>query len=218
MNHIISAKTGISYKAMKEHSTTDQEFEVIEQWYDWFEIESNLKIYDIHECQTLDEILYFIPGNEIVFIDYLQLVKLVKTTKKKDFVREQDVAEISRSFKLAALQHQIPLVIGAQLNRDVDKRPGHIPVLGDLRESGSIEQDADNVYFPVRPSYYDEIANPDAVIPYWQKGHFTMRGAKGRDTGTDNLKFHMDMLTYKFTDGHLHTAPEPEFNVGNMKI
>lgn len=207
MNHIISAKTNIKYDRIKSHQVSDEEFKLILKWYDWFEKDSPLRIYDVQDAQTLDQITGLIPGHDVVFIDYLQLTKLKKSNSRNTAMREQDVAEISRGFKLSAMENKIPLIAGAQLNRSVDSRPGNMPILSDLRESGSIEQDADNVFFPLRPAYYEQINHPDAIIPTWQKGNFVMRGAKTRDGATETVKFHMDMTTYEFTDGHL-TGPK----------
>lgn len=80
---------------------------------------------------------------DLVIIDYLQLIK--PTDRKA--IREQQIAEISRTLKETALGVNIPVICLAQLNRDVDKRADKEPNLSDLRESGSIEQDADVVLF-----------------------------------------------------------------------
>jgi len=80
---------------------------------------------------------------DMVIIDYLQLIK--PTDRKA--IREQQIAEISRTLKETALGVNIPVICLAQLNRDVDKRADKEPGLSDLRESGSIEQDADVVLF-----------------------------------------------------------------------
>lgn len=77
----------------------------------------------------------------LVIIDYLQLLK----SKNKFNIREQEVAEISRRLKLMSKNLNIPVIALCQLNRETEKRKR--PMLSDLRESGSLEQDADNVIF-----------------------------------------------------------------------
>jgi replicative DNA helicase len=87
-----------------------------------------------------------------VAIDYLQLVKIHSRGRS----REEEIAELSREFKRMAKAQCIPYVVLAQLNREVEKRPNHRPQLSDLRESGSIEADADVVMFVYRGEMYDK--------------------------------------------------------------
>ena len=92
-------------------------------------------------------------GLDLIIIDYLQLMS---TTGRVES-RQQFVSDMSRSLKMLARELDVPIIALSQLNREVDKRPDHKPVLADLRESGSIEQDADVVMFIYRDDYY----NPD---------------------------------------------------------
>ena len=86
-----------------------------------------------------------------VFIDYLQLM----TSPKKTDNRVQEVSDITRNLKLMAKDLMIPVVVCAQLSRGTEGRgSSHKPQLSDLRESGSIEQDADIVLMLYRPDYY----------------------------------------------------------------
>ena len=87
-------------------------------------------------------------GLNIVFIDYMQLIK------SHQKVREQEIAHISRTLKLLAKELEITIVALAQLSRETEKRADKKPLLSDLRESGQIEQDADIILFPFRPAYY----------------------------------------------------------------
>ena len=89
----------------------------------------------------------------LVVIDYLQLVQ---GSNKRAGSREQEIAEISRSLKILAIEINVPVIALSQLSRAPEQRPDHRPMLSDLRESGSIEQDADIVMFLYRDDYYNQ--------------------------------------------------------------
>ena len=89
-------------------------------------------------------------GLDLLVIDYIQLVKGTKAN------REQEIAEISRGLKLLAKELKMTVIVLAQLSRKSEERADKRPLLSDLRESGAIEQDADIVMFPFRPSYYEQ--------------------------------------------------------------
>ena len=85
-----------------------------------------------------------------VFIDYLQLMR----TGKRCENRQQEITQISSKLKEIAMRENIPVVALSQLNRQVDSREDHKPRMSDLRESGSLEQDADLVLLLYREDYY----------------------------------------------------------------
>lgn len=91
-------------------------------------------------------------GLSLVVIDYLQLM----TSGKKIESRQQEVSEFSRSLKLLAKELEIPVVAVAQLNRGPEQRTDKKPMIADLRESGSLEQDADVIILLHRPDYYNK--------------------------------------------------------------
>jgi len=97
---------------------------------------------------------------DLVMIDYLQLMNSAQRIDN----RVQEISEITRSLKIMAKELNIPVVTLAQLARAGEKRQEHRPVLSDLRDSGSIEQDADIVLFLYRDAYYsNESKNPEDV-------------------------------------------------------
>ena len=106
----------------------------------------------INKIKTKARKLKLEQNIKLVIIDYLQLI----TTEGRSEGRQLEVAEISRSLKALARELKVPVVALSQLSRDVEKRNSHRPILSDLRDSGSIEQDADVVMFIYREDYYDK--------------------------------------------------------------
>ena len=92
-------------------------------------------------------------GLGLVVIDYLQLIS---SSTNYGANRQQEVSDISRALKTMALELNIPVIALAQLSRAVDARENKRPIMSDLRESGSIEQDADIVAFLYRDDYYNK--------------------------------------------------------------
>ncbi len=132
-----------------------------------------------------------------VIIDYLQLMHSAKKTDN----RVQEVSEITRSLKIMAKELNIPVMVCAQLARTTEKQANHRPALADLRESGSIEQDADQVLFLYRDEYYkNEKEDPSAV----EVGTSEVIVAKNRhgELGTVKLAFQGEFT--QFTSLELH--------------
>jgi replicative DNA helicase len=102
-------------------------------------------------------------GLDLLIIDYLQLI--TPSTNRRNDGRVQEVTEITKSLKALAKELAIPVVALSQLSRAVESREDKRPQLADLRESGSIEQDADVVMFIYREAYYLERLEPDVNDP-----------------------------------------------------
>ena len=139
---------------------------------DWLKINSTIKelsclpffIDDtpdlsIHDIQAKIKKLMF-EHNKVglVIIDYLQLMQ---NSKFKPDSRVQELSQITRSLKNLAREFEIPVIALSQLSRSVETRTNKRPLLSDLRESGSIEQDADLVLMLYRESYYNTLPHPD---------------------------------------------------------
>lgn len=98
-------------------------------------------------------------GLDLVVIDYLQLMH----GEGKADSRQQEISNLSRYLKLLAREMDCPVIVLSQLSRAPEQRPNHRPILSDLRESGSIEQDADIVIFLYRDDYYNEDSDKPGV-------------------------------------------------------
>lgn len=123
----------------------------------------------------------------LIVIDYLQLIS---GSAKYSGNRQQEIAEISRSLKTLAMELSIPIVALAQLSRGVEQREDKRPVLSDLRESGSIEQDADIVAFLYRDDYYTKQIDIDE---FTSKSEFIIAKHRSGPTGTIDLIFRRDI-------------------------
>ncbi len=98
-------------------------------------------------------------GIEFLVIDYLQLISGSGSIRSMEN-RQNEISEISRMLKNLARELNVPVLCASQLSRKVEERQGHRPMMSDLRESGSIEQDSDLVMFLLRREYYDPYDKP----------------------------------------------------------
>ncbi len=130
-------------------------------------------------------------GLGLVVIDYLQLIN---SGSRRVESRQVEVSEISRALKTMAVELDVPVIALAQLSRSAEKRESNQPMLSDLRESGSLEQDADMVLFINRKDYYEKakdfnnkIVPAELIIAKHRKGGL----------GTVNLLFELNMSSFK---------------------
>jgi len=129
-------------------------------------------------------------GLGLVVIDYLQLIS---SSTNYGSNRQQEVSDISRSLKTMALELNIPVIALAQLSRAVDSRENKRPIMSDLRESGSIEQDADIVAFLYRDDYYNKESAIDANTSI---SEFIVAKHRNGPTATIELLFKRDTSTF----------------------
>lgn len=129
-------------------------------------------------------------GLGMVVIDYLQLIS---GSAKYAGNRQQEVSEISRSLKTLALELNIPIVALAQLSRNVEMRDDKHPIMSDLRESGSLEQDADIVAFLYRDDYYNKLSK---VSEDYSNSELILGKHRNGPTATINLVFKNKLSTF----------------------
>jgi len=128
------------------------------------------------------------PGLGLIIVDYMQLMTSGTSAEN----RVQEVSQISRSLKVLARDLDVPILAMSQLSRAVEQRHDKRPILSDLRESGSIEQDADVVAFVYRDEYYNDESD--------QQGLAEVIVAKHRNGPTDSVKLSFLKRYAKFAD------------------
>ena len=127
-------------------------------------------------------------GLDLIVVDYLQLMSMQGKTDN----RQQEISTISRNLKLLAREMDCPVIVLSQLSRAPEQRQDHRPILSDLRESGSIEQDADIVIFLYRDDYYNENTDKPGVCE--------VNIAKHRSGPTDKVELTWVSRYTKFSD------------------
>jgi replicative DNA helicase len=196
VQRLLSMETGIDSHRLRLGHINDEEWESISRAFGKL---AELQIFiddtpgiSIMELRSKARRLQAERGLDFIQIDYLQLM----SGSKRGDNRVQEVSEISRGLKGLARELNIPVLSMAQLSRSVESRSSHIPMLSDLRESGSIEQDADMVVFIYREELYD----PETE----KKGLAELHIAKHRNgpLGVVNLRFFEK--TTRFADLELY--------------
>jgi len=153
-------------------------------------------------------------GIDLIIVDYLQLIRGDGRSENK----VQEISDISRSLKALAREMECPVLAVSQLSRAVEQRPSHQPMLSDLRESGSIEQDADVVMFIYRDDVYikkDEWDRMNPETPY-PEGIANIIVAKHRNgpQGQRNLRFRQEITRFENcpVEAEIEQAALPRFS------
>jgi len=120
---------------------------------------------------------------QMIVVDYMQLMSGGQSARNGEN-RQQEIAAISRGLKSLARELEVPVVALSQLSRAVENRPNKKPMLSDLRESGSIEQDADLVIFIYRDDYYNEHSEKAGIA------EIIVGKQRNGPIGTVELQFH----------------------------
>lgn len=139
-------------------------------------------------------------GLGMIMIDYLQLIQGSPSSRES---RQQEVSEISRSLKGLARELNVPLIALSQLSRGVEARQDKRPMMSDLRESGSIEQDADIVGFLYRDDYYDKETDKQNII------EIIISKQRNGPTGTVELAFLKQFNKFVNLDHHYEESDIP---------
>lgn len=182
----VSMKTNINSDRLKKGQLTPEEYGRVLSvsadmggWSIMIDDSADLTINRLRgECRRIRRK----HGLDLVIIDYLQLM-IPEKKPGQNQNREQEISSISRGLKMLAMEFNIPVLAAAQLNRNVEARADKRPVLADLRDSGSLEQDADVVVFIYRDDVYDENSTRTNQADLIVSKH------RGGATGTDTLYF-----------------------------
>ena len=201
VRRLASIDTGICHSNIREGKTTNDQDMMLGESVErigrcplYINDSANTNVRDIRTRATL---LKKRHGIKYIVVDYLQLMSGVDAKGKS---REQIVSEISRTLKVIAKELELPVIALSQLSREVEKRPDKMPQLSDLRESGGIEQDADNVMFLMRPETYGMTEDVDIKkVSYSVRGLTIANFAKTRHGETQHAALNFNGPTMYFS-------------------
>jgi replicative DNA helicase len=196
INRLICSVGGINANMLKDKRLSDLDQDTFEQYHLAAKAIKALDITLIDQGvdtitslqSTCEQVKDRDKNLGLIVVDYLQLLK--GSGQNKNQIREQEVSEISRALKLLAKKCDCPVICLTQLNRQVEGRHEKRPSLSDLRESGSLEQDADAVLMLFRADYYDKDASPNLEIIVAKNRHGSL--------GTATVEF--DRETQRISD------------------
>ena len=159
--------------------------------------------------RRLRQIIHRAGGLDLVILDYLQLLTSGRSRRPDD--RFQEITEISRELKSLAREFDLPVIVLAQLNRDLEKRESKRPRLSDLRDSGAIEQDADLIVFIYRDEYYNKESSEEKGV-----AELILSKQRNGPTGTIKLNYHQQYTLFEPPAGAHPADFGPDF-AGSVK-
>lgn len=220
VNRLIASETGIESEKIRRGKLADHEYQQLHAKIGPL-AEAPIFIDDtaaltIVELRAKARRLVSQHGVKIIIIDYLQLMT---GSGEHNGNRVNEVSMLSRSLKIIAKELNIPIICLSQLSRSVETRGGDKkPILSDLRESGSIEQDADIVSFVYRPEYYGMELDSDNE-PTAGRGQILIEKHRNGSTGTVKLKFIGSLIKFdnldSFGSESAPLMPNNDFESGN---
>lgn len=202
VRRLVSIDTGIDHEKIRTGHTSEQEDDMLGESVSKITdcpifIEDKASI-NIRYIRTRSALLKKKYGIKYIVVDYIQLMSGIDEKGKN---REQVISEISRGLKLLAKELDMPIIALSQLSREVEKRPDKMPQLSDLRESGAIEQDADEVIFLMRPEYYKMTEDINiSGVEYSINGLCIASISKNRHGATKNIALGFTGATMFFKD------------------
>lgn len=215
VNRMIAVELGVSGRQLASGNISDAGFQTLINGVQTFAqlpvIIDDTPALTVHELRTKIRRMKRKHNVAFVVVDYLQLMRA--SVKSKDN-RVQEISEITQNLKAIAREFRIPILALSQLSRGVESRDDKRPMLQDLRESGSIEQDADIVMFLYRESYYLERTRPSEVTSFEHPWYQTDEGrhlldvmniadliiAKHRNGEIGTVQLHFDSDLTKFSN------------------
>lgn len=209
---LIAIDSGISHENIRQGKVSDSESK---QFFNSLDRVGNAPIFiedkgsvNIRTIRTRAHILKRRNKIQYIIVDYLQLMNGIDVKNKN---RDSIIGEISRGLKELAKELDLPIIALSQLSREVEKRSDKMPQLSDLRESGNIEQDADEVIFLMRPEYY-EFTEPAEIAgtEYDVSGLCIGKGAKNRHGGCHNFAMYFNAPVMQFSTHFKDNAPKKE--------
>ncbi len=192
MDRVIAGYLGVETWKLKKGELTSQDFERMGELFDqlrthpiYIDDDSDTTLQNLRSKARRLQLEY---GLDLLIIDYLQLIEV--TDKAAGENRTQQVSHISRQLKNLARELQTPIIALSQLSRSTEQRNPPIPILSDLRESGSIEQDADSVLMLYRESMHNEDCADSTQTDVYLR--------KNRHGPTGRIELHFDAARMSF--------------------